>query len=220
MKRPVEHGNVFTSIILGVSSIIIAVVSKREFYSILFWIPIWMGLFLYDVPLKRLFKSKVDVAWLLLITALSIFAIHLDYLLLIPYVIFFATYALRLQMAARKLNYVGTSLGILAFVVLFAQTTDLGGSRGFLLLGALFVYMIGSEFSVRAKLSNNKTLLIYDLIPTILVVLNPVFLVFSLSVVRIPVAIKSKWLRTVGVTETLLLLVVITTISLLYVLNF
>ena len=86
-------------------------------------------------------------------------------------------------------------------------------------MGSLFVYMIGSEFTVRAKLSSARYLLLYDLVPVVLVILNPVFLVFSLSVARIPVALKSKGLRPVGMTETVLLLSITILISLFYVLR-
>ena len=219
MRRPVEHGNIFSSIILGGSSIILAILSRGYFISILYWVPIWMGLFLYDVPFKRLWKSQIDTAWMIILVAVSIASIYIDFLLIVPYAIFLLTYALRIFLASRKLSYLGTVSGILAFVILFGETIGLIANREIMLIGSLFVYMIGSEFTVRAKLSSARYLLLYDLFPVVLVILNPVFLVFSVSVVRIPMALKTKGLRPVGITETVLLLMVTILISLFYVLR-
>ena len=219
MRRPVEHGNIFSSIILGGSSVVLAILTRGYFISIIYWVPIWMGLFLYDVPLKRLWKSQIDTAWMIILVAASIASIYIDYLLIVPYAIFFLTYALRIFLASKKLSYLGTVSGILAFVILFVETIALIANREILLMGSLFVYMIGSEFTVRAKLSSARYLLLYDLVPVVLVILNPVFLVFSLSVARIPVALKTKGLRPVGMTETVLLLSVTILISLFYVLR-
>ncbi|MEM0135183.1 MAG: hypothetical protein QXU18_08180 [Thermoplasmatales archaeon] len=216
MKRPVEHGNVFTSIILGTSSIVLAVATKKDFYSILFWIPIWMGLFLYDVPFKRVWKSREDAFWIILIFIFSAVSIYVNPLLIIPYVIFFSDYVLRLYFASRRLNYIGTILGMLAFVLLFVETINLSGFKEIYMLTALFVFMIGSEFTARAVLTRNRILLLYDFFPVLLTILNPVFLIFAISVIRIPVAIKAKGLRIVGVTETTLLLVATVIISVFY----
>ncbi|MCW6158701.1 MAG: hypothetical protein LVQ63_04380 [Thermoplasmatales archaeon] len=219
MRRPVEHGNIFSSIILGGSSIVLAILTRGYFISILYWVPIWMGLFLYDVPFKRLWKSQIDTAWMIILVAASIASIYIDYLLIVPYAIFFLTYVLRIFLASRKLSYLGTVSGILGFVILFVETIGLTANREILLMGSLFVYMIGSEFTVRAKLSSARYLLLYDLVPVVLVILNPVFLVFSVSVARIPIALKTEGLRPVGMTETVLLLSVTILISLFYVLR-
>ncbi len=219
MRRPVEHGNIFSSIMLGGSSIVLAILTRGYFISILYWVPIWMGLFLYDVPFKRLWKSQIDTAWMIILVSASIASIYIDYLLIVPYAIFFLTYVLRIFLASRKLSYLGTVSGILGFVILFVETIGLTGNMEILLMGSLFVYMIGSEFTVRAKLSSARYLLLYDLVPVVLVILNPVFLVFSVSVVRIPIALKTKGLRPVGMTETVLLLSVTILISLFYVLR-
>ena len=75
------------------------------------------------------------------------------------------TYALRIFLASKKLSYLGTVSGILAFVILFVETIGLIANREILLMSSLFVYMIGSEFTVRAKLSSARYLLLYDLVP-------------------------------------------------------
>lgn len=217
MKKPVEHGNIFTSAILGSSSVVLAIVLKRDFYSILFWIPIWMGLFLYDVPFKKLWKSGENVLWMILIIISAIVSIYINLLLIIPYVIFFVDYAVRAHLAARRLGYAGTIIGILAYVILFVTTSGLIGLHAIILIGSLFSFMIGSEFTVRAKLSKRWFLLIYDLFPVFLSILSPVFLVFALSVVRIPVAFRAKGLKPVGITETAILLIVVIVLSLFYI---
>ncbi len=216
VKKPVEHGNIFTSAILGGSSVVLAIVLKRDFYSILFWIPIWMGLFLYDVPFKKLWKSEENVLWMILIVISAVVSIYINLLLIIPYMIFFVDYAVRVHLAARRLSYAETILGILAYVILFVTTSGLIGLHAIMLIGSLFSFMIGSEFTVRAKLSKRSFLLIYDLFPVFLLILSPVFLVFALSVVRIPVALRAKGLKPVGITETAILLIVVIVLSLFY----
>ncbi len=217
MKKPVEHGNIFTSAILGGSSVILSIALKRDFYSILFWLPIWMGLFLYDIPFKILWKSKKNILWMTFIIVFSVVSIYINLLLIIPYAIFFLDYAARTQLASRRLNYVGTLLGILGYVVLFGTTVDLNGIHAVILIGSLFSFMIGSEFTVRAKLSKRPLFLLYDIFPVFLAILSPVFLVFTISLVRIPVALKTKGLKPVGITETVLLLVATIVLSLFYV---
>ena len=219
MKKPAEHGNVITSIILGIFSISIAIATRRGIYSILFWVPIWMGLFLYDVPFKKVWKSRIDLAWLTVIFLISIYSIYINILLIIPYIIFLLDYALRLYLASRRLNYIGTVLGMLAFVLLFVETVNISGLKEIYLLTSLFIYMVGSEFTVNAFLSKRKFLLLYDVIPVLLSVLNPVFLVFALSLIRIPVAIRARGLKIIGITETSLLLAVTVLISLFYLLR-
>lgn len=219
MRKPAEHGNTFTSVIFGVSSVILAIMIRRDFYSVIFWIPIWIGLFLYDIPLKRVLRSIQDTLWLGLIILISLVAIYIDVFLLVPYLIFFSVYGLRNYLVSKRVNFAGTALGILAFTVLFVETIGLSGYSSLFLATSIFVYMIGSEFTVRARLKKNKWLLVYDVLPASLFILNPVFLVFSLSVIRIPVALKSKDLKLVGMTEAILLLTVTVFISLFYVIK-
>jgi hypothetical protein len=219
VKKPVEHGNVLTSVILGLFSIIIAIITRRDFYVALFWVPIWMGLFLYDVPFKRVWKSRIDVIWMILIFLISVYSIYVNLLLIIPYLIFLSDYALRLYLAFRRLNYVGTILGMLAFVFLFVETVNISGFKEIYLLTSLFIYMVGAEFTVNAFISKRKSLLLYNVIPVFLSVLNPVFLIFALSLIRIPVAIKARGLKIIGITETSLLLAVTVVISLFYLLR-
>jgi hypothetical protein len=219
VKKPVEHGNVITSIILGIFSISIAIATRRDIYSILFWVPIWMGLFLYDVPFKKVWKSRNDLVWLVIIFLISIYSIYINILLIIPYIIFLLDYALRLYLASRRLNYIGTVLGMLAFIILFTETAQISGLKEIYLLVSMFVFMVGSEFTVNAVLSRKRILLLYDIVPVALAVLNPLFLVFSVSLLRIPIAFRARGLRTIGITETSLLLIVTATISLLYLIG-
>jgi hypothetical protein len=219
VRKPVEHGNTTTSVILGISSITLAIITRRDVLSAIFWIPIWMGLFLYDIPIRKVFKSVIDIFLFLLILLISVAAIYLNHFLIAPYLIFLATYAGRNYLSLRRVNFVGTALGILAYILLFVVTIGMNGYSSVLLIIALFFYMIGSEFTVRSKLTKNGWLLVYDVLPPLLFVLSPVFLVFLLSIIRIPVALKSKGLKLVGITETVLLLAVTLIVSLFYVLK-
>ena len=219
MKKPAEHGNVITSIILGIFSISIAITTRRDLYSILFWIPIWMGLFLYDVPFKRVWKSRMDLAWMAIIFLISIYSIYVNMLLIFPDIIFLFDYSLRLYLASKRLNYIGTVLGMLAFVILFTETAQISGFKEIYLLVSMFVFMVGSEFTVNAVLSKRRMLLLYDIVPVPFAFLNPLFLIFSISLVRIPIAFRARGLRTIGITETSLLLIVTATISLFYMIG-
>ena len=219
MKKPAEHGNVITSIILGIFSISIAITTRRDLYSILFWIPIWMGLFLYDVPFKRVWKSRMDLAWMAIIFLISIYSIYVNMLLIFPYIVFLFDYSLRLSLASKRLNYIGTVLGMLAFVILFTETAQISGFKEIYLLVSMFVFMVGSEFTVNAVLSKRRMLLLYDIVPVAFAFLNPLFLIFSISLVRIPIAFRARGLRTIGITETSLLLIVTATISLFYMIG-
>ncbi len=178
-----------------------------------------MGLFLYDVPFMRIWKSKEDILWIGLIVIISAVSLYISPFLIIPYAIFFVAYALRIFLASKRLNFVGTALGILAYVILFVETINLGGTKSLILIASLFLFMLGSEFTVKAKLSRTRILLAYDFLPVFLIVLSPIFLIFTLSILRIPVALKTRGLKFVGMAETSLLLIVTIIILVFYVMK-
>lgn len=217
MRRPAEHGNVATSVILGISSVAVLFLMKKEAIGILFWLPVWMGLFLYDVPIRTALRSRKDEVWLTIIAISAGISVYIDHILFIPYVIFMLTYSFRITLSSMRINYVGTVSGILAYVLLFDATIGLGGIQGIMLVISLFAFMIGSEFTVRAKATRRPLLLFYDLVPVIMVLVNPVFMVYSLSLIRIPVALRTKGFKFVGAAETFLLLIVTVVLSMFYV---
>ena len=219
MKRPVEHGSVYTSVILGASSISLAIFLSKDYLSALYWVPIWMGLFLFDVPIKKIWKSRRELTWLITIAAISIFVVFTNHTLIIPYAFFLVVYGLRPFFASRRLNYIDTIIGMLAYTLLFTFTVNMIDFNGLLLIISLSIFMIGSEFAVRSKLSRKRVLLAYEIVPVLLILLNPFFAVYSLSLVRIPVTLGAKSLRTIGMTETMLLLVVTIVLSIFYVLS-
>ncbi|MEM4772244.1 MAG: hypothetical protein QW460_04515, partial [Thermoplasmatales archaeon] len=165
MKKPAEHGNVVTSIVLGVSSITYAIVSKRYYESIIFWLPIFLGLFEYDVPFRTAIRKREDAIMIAVIFLLSVISLYYEYYLIIPYALFFAVYALRLRIVKNKLNQYANGVGLIAFSLMFSFTAVKLVTSSLILGLTLSVYFIGSEFAVRGKMRKKNILVLYNLIP-------------------------------------------------------
>ncbi|MEM3246695.1 MAG: hypothetical protein QW078_03725 [Thermoplasmatales archaeon] len=202
MKKPAEHGNVVTSIVLGVSSITYAIVSKRYYESIIFWLPIFLGLFEYDVPFRTAIRKREDAIMIAVIFLLSVISLYYEYYLIIPYALFFAVYALRLRIVKNKLNQYANGVGLIAFSLMFSFTAVKLVTSSLILGLTLSVYFIGSEFAVRGKMRKKNILVLYNLVPPLMGLINPYFFIYSLSLARIPISLFSKSVRQVGMAET------------------
>ncbi|MEM0136388.1 MAG: hypothetical protein QXU18_14375 [Thermoplasmatales archaeon] len=202
MRKPAEHGNVATSIVLGVFSIVYAIVSRRYYESVIFWLPIFLGLFEYDVPFRTAIRKKEDATMIAVIFLLSVISLYYEYYLIIPYTLFFAVYSLRLRIVKNKLNRYANAMGLIAFSLMFSLTAVRQVNASLILASTLSVYFIGSEFAVRGKVRRKNVLVLYNLIPPFMGLINPYFFIYSLSLARIPVSLFSKSVRQVGVAET------------------
>ncbi|MEM0141389.1 MAG: hypothetical protein QXN66_05080 [Thermoplasmatales archaeon] len=204
-----EHGNVATSAVLGISSVAYALISRKGVEAILFWIPVFMGIFEYDVPLKIAIRNTGDLAMIAFIVAFAAASMLFLPYLIIPYALFFAVYATRLPMARNKLNHYGNAIGLLAYSLLFSFTIQGVNFLSFVIGGTLFLYLVGAEFSVRSKLKRNGKLLLYNVFPAFLGLLEPGFFIYSLSLIRIPAATVTREVRKIGMIETSLMIIVV-----------
>jgi len=204
---------------LGISSIVVGIVVKHDYLIILYWVPVWMGLFIYDVPLRMVYKSRLDTYWLATIVFISLLVIVLNVLLILPYSIFLFIYVGRLILAKKRMNQIGNSLGILGYVILFIMTMGKIDHESLVLMISFFLFMLGSEFTVRSVKTRNRWLLIYNVIPAFFVLANPAFGIYALSILRIPVALVSKKVKTIGMIETLFLFATTVVLECLYVLK-
>ncbi|MGC8645418.1 MAG: hypothetical protein ACP5UO_04020 [Thermoplasmata archaeon] len=205
MRRPVEHGNVVTSVLLGGSSILYALSTKGNPEVVIFWLPIFIGLFEYDVPLKLAIRKRSDVFLLSTISLIALISLLIDLYVILPYILFLAAYALRIPLARRKLNRYGNAVGLLAYSLLFTLTLEIAIPLSLLLAATLFLYLLGSEFAVLAMLKRDRRLLLYNLLPPFLGLLSIPFFIYSLSLVRITVSLFGTDIRKVGLAETFLL---------------
>jgi hypothetical protein len=178
-----------------------------------------MGLFLYDIPFKIASRRGLDVFWMILIGAFSLIDIFLNASLTVPFAIFLFVYIARMFMVQRRISQLGNGLGMLGYSFLFVLTFGSMNAGDLLLVASLFVFMLGSEFTVISVIRRRRALLIYNIIPPLLFFLNPIFGILAISLGRIPVALVARRVRTVGMVETLFLLVVVVVLEYFYVLR-
>jgi len=209
MKRPAEHGNVVSSIILGVTAVINSIVLHKEFYSIIFWIPIWLGLFIFDTPLSRLLKNYGNIVIIIVIGITSIISISKNIWIILPYALFFVTYSTRINLARKRMNFLSVGIGILGYTFLFSMSWLSVGYELLIISGTLFLFMLGSEFLVRSVIRKKPYLSFYNLITILFVLINPLFLFYTTSLIRILAGIKIKKIKTIGIIESSLLLATI-----------
>jgi len=209
MRKPAEHGNVVSSIILGVTAVLNAILLHRDPYSIIFWVPIWTGLFIFDIPLPKLFKNYENMILIILIVISSIIAIVENIWIILPYSLFFTAYLTKLYFARKRMNFISVGIGILGYTLLFSMTWLEIGYKLIIITGTLFLFMLGSEFLVRAIIQKRPYLLLYNFITIIFVLINPSFVFYVTSLIRIIVGKKVKKIKTIGIIESFLLLITI-----------
>lgn len=209
MRKPAEHGNVISSTILGATAVINAILLHRDLYSIIFWAPIWMGLFIFDIPLSKLLKNYENMIIIILIAISSIISIAQNTWIILPYALFFITYSTRLYLTRKKMNFISVAIGILGYTVLFSMSWLVIGYEFLIISGTLFLFMLGSEFLVRAVLQKRPYLLLYNLITILFILVNPSFIFYMTSLIRILTGKKVKKIKTIGLIESFLLLITI-----------
>lgn len=205
MRKPAEHGNVISSIVLGVTSVLNGIILGRNYYSVIFWAPIWAGLFLYDVPISRLLRERENIIVVFIIGISAIISVILNLWLLIPYALFFIVYSLRIYLVKRRANFVGVALGLLGYALLFSSSWLKPGKELLIITITLFVFLLGSEFLVRSVVRKKRYLSFYNFITLTFVLFNPIFLLYSISLVRIISAYTINRIKTIGIIESTLL---------------
>jgi hypothetical protein len=128
---------------------------------------------------------------------------------ILPYSLFFTAYLTKLYFARKRMNFISVGIGILGYTLLFSMTWLEIGYKLIIITGTLFLFMLGSEFLVRAIIQKRPYLLLYNFITIIFVLINPSFVFYVTSLIRIIVGKKVKKIKTIGIIESFLLLVTI-----------
>ncbi len=187
---------------------------------LLAWIPVIIGLFIFDLPFRNISKSRSDFAVLLVIIIIALIAVTLTPVLLIPYFLFGVSYMTRIPLIKRKKSYITPILGLLGYASLFSLLLPTTLTMKMEAFSAFFIYMLGSEFTVRYFLKKDTIFILYDIVPLFLILLNMRFIGAAVSLLRIPSAIFSKKIKYIGIMESILLAVFTVLFELFIILNF
>lgn len=209
MRRPVEHGNLISSIVLGISAIFNSIILDKNFYSVLYWIPIWAGLFIFDIPLKKILNENMNILMIFIIGVTAILSLFLFRLLVIPYAIFLIVYVTRIYFTRMRISFVSVILGLLGYVLLFSLTWLLPSYKFIIITSTLFLFMLGSEFAVRGLVSKKKVLSLYNLITFLFAIINPIYIFYSISIARIIAVYRVKKIKIMGIIESSLLILAV-----------
>ncbi len=209
MRRPAEHGNVVSSIVLGVTAVINGTLLGKNIFSLIYWIPIWTGLFIFDVPVSRLLKDRENLVPIIIIGFSAIIALLKNVWILLPYALFFTAYITRIFLVRKRMNFLSVALGILGYVLLFSLSWLTVGREFVIISITLFLFMLGSEFLVRSVIQKRPYLSLYNLVTVLFVLINPLFLLYTTSLIRIFAGLKIKKIKTIGIIESLLLLITV-----------
>lgn len=208
MHRPKEHGNVISSVVLGAFSIFNGIILQKNFLSIIFWIPIWLGLFLYDDPINNiLHKENLILFFMIVFTA--IISILYNIFLLIPYLVFFFVYFSRIFFSKKRAGYTSVILGLFGYSTLFSFSWLAPGRESIVITITLFLFMLGSEFLVRSVIKKKRYLSFYNFITLLFIFLNPVFLIYTTSIPRVIFAYTINKVKIIGILESILLIITI-----------
>lgn len=214
IRKPVEHGNVISSTILFTATLINGFLSHKLIIAIIAWIPIILGLFLYDVPIKIIGRDRRDYLLILFIAIIAFYSLIVDWLLIIPYAIFAITYSTRIYLSARRLNFITVIMGLVGYGVIFSILAYPKNISVEMLTIITSSFLIGSEFSVRYFLKKNPIYLLYNIYPPLLIFLNSKALGLILTLIRIPLTLWAKKIKFIGIGESILLSIFIFLIEL------
>jgi len=180
----------------------------KNIYVLIFWIPLLSGLIAMD------FKKGIDKIALLISFIFSIISILIFYYFIIPYAFFLLVYIFKNGIFKR--SYLKAISGLVGMILNFYLTSIYFSHNTYLYSIFLFLFMVGSEFTVRSIIRKNSFYLLYNIIPIFFIFLNPMNAIFSLSLVRIPLGIKRVKIKWVGITESLILIVLLTISLIIY----
>ncbi|MGC9122935.1 MAG: hypothetical protein ACP5IB_02530 [Thermoplasmata archaeon] len=195
MKISKEYGGWITT---SMSFVLITFysISKENIIPLMFWIPVFIGLLLFDTKLKNLDKtSSISILSGIIFSLISIL---LFYFIIIPYLIFLLSYIFKYK---KFYNYIVTFFGLLGlssmiyFTLYFLKINFLDNSI-FLLL-----YLYGAEFGVRSYLNKKFHYSLYNIIPIVIsIFFNPIFLLSSVRFIYF----KIKRIKYIGIIESIM----------------
>lgn len=210
MKISREYGGWVSSTLIFSLALGIILVKRENFIdTIFFWAPIFFGITIFDVSIMNISKDKYAATILVIAAIIGIFSIMIYFLMLFVYLLFLLIFFSRPYFRKIKRMYINTVLGMFALVLSFFLTMHFMGINAIFFSIALFAYLIGAEFTVRSFLHRSKRLLVYNILPMFFIIFNPFYLIFSISLFRIPVAVKFNRLKYVGIAESMLLLIIV-----------
>ncbi len=130
------------------------------FMLIIFWIPVFLGLMLFDLKLKNLNKFEI----LLLILALIFGSISIieNIYLIIPYLFYIISYLLRQKKVD---NAFITLFGLIGQSSMFYFSLNFIHFHLFYLSFLLFIYLYGAEFGIKSFIKKNLLYSFYNFIP-------------------------------------------------------
>ncbi len=190
----IEYGAWVTAYSLFLFSLFI----YREITLTIFWIPLLSGLIILD------FNGKIKKIFFIISFIFSLISVGIYYFFFFSYIFFLLIYIFKNRIFKR--SYVKAIMGIAGIVLSFYTTSIYFSHNTYLFSLLLFLFMIGSEFTVRSIITKNKVYLLYNLIPLTFIFLNPLNVIFSLSIIRIPLGIKGIKIKWVGISESLILI--------------
>jgi len=175
---------------------------KLIFMLIIFWLPVFFGLMLFDSKIKNLNKFEV----LLLVFALIFGSISIieNICMIIPYLFYIISYFLR----QKKIDN-----AFITFFGLIGQSTMFYFSLNFIhyhlvyLSFLLFIYLYGAEFGIKSLIRKNLLYSFYNFIPFLagLLLGLPIFVI---ALTRISYVYIKK-IKIIGIMETAFYIVII-----------
>ncbi|MGC8497286.1 MAG: hypothetical protein ACP5NL_04735 [Thermoplasmata archaeon] len=220
LKVSREYGGwISTILIFGLTIGIVIIKRGNIIDSIIFWIPIFLGISIFDANIRNITNDKYVIAILFIATIIGVLSILIDFLFLITYLLFLIIFFSRPYFKKIRKTYINTALGMIALVLSFFITLHFAGINAAFFSIALLGYMIGAEFTVSSFLHKSKQLLAYNIVPVFFILLNPFYLIFSISLLRIALTIKSDKLKYVGIGESIFLLVIVVYVIILSLLG-
>jgi hypothetical protein len=192
MKISREYGGWISTILIFSLTTGLIIIKRGDIIdTVIFWVPIFFGISIFDVSIRDIIKDKYATFILFIATIIGIFAILIYSLFLLIYLLFLIILLTRPYFKHIKKMYITTVLGMVALVLSFFLTLHFTGIYAIPFSFALLAYLIGAEFTVRSFLRKSRPLLAYNIVPILFILFSPFYLIFSVSLLRIGLTIRS-----------------------------
>ncbi|MEM0502095.1 MAG: hypothetical protein QXE07_00995 [Thermoplasmata archaeon] len=202
MKISKEFGGWITSILTFILSIHYSIAGGFIFQTIIFWIPVFLGLMMFDTHLNE-FKIQEIILTLIALFA-ALYSIYIYIYLFIPYTLFLFSYYLK---TIKFKNYMVTLTGIFGESLMLLFSSSFSGKIVILIPFLIFIYLYGAEFGVRSFLKKNVYYSFYNFLPAAISI--PLgFPIFSISILRL-IYFKIKKIKIIGIFETILYTIIV-----------
>ena len=201
MKISREYGGWITTSLSFLLVIIYSLNIKLNLSLIIFWIPVFAGLALFDLNLKEMDKTSDILIFVGII--FSVFSIILYCYIIIPYLLFFISYLFKHK---RYSNYLVTLTGLSGQVFMVFLSLHFSGINFTENSILLFLYLYGAEFAVKSFIKKKFSYSLYNLIPFALSIIFTH--IFIISIFRLSY-FKFRKIKSIGIMETILYSVIV-----------